>query len=175
MIERPADGPYLSRWHSSRHYSCTCWRAERDRPTGQRIELARFDVGWQDGSRLLQTIDRQVLRHAQMRFVVALMDDAMGLEGLGRPFVVDAAGGEAATLAHKPEGRHRSQPGKPLRGIGHQREFAFLRTDHHILAVSSIFDQRKQRPCSLLRRVGTSLWPGLCLLFLRPQRLLELG
>src|SRR5436190_23573901 len=65
-----------------------------------------------------------------MRFVVALMDDAMGLPGAGWPFVIDAAGGEAPALAHKPEGRHGSQPGKPLWGIWAQGKLALLRADH---------------------------------------------
>lgn len=59
-----------------------------------------------------------------MRFVVALMDDEMGLSGADRTFVVDAAGGEAPALAHKTEGRHGSEPGKPRWGIWAQVKFA---------------------------------------------------
>src|SRR5205807_10135634 len=94
----------------------------------------------------------------QMRFVVVLMDDAMGLEGSSRTFVVDAAGGEAPTPAHKTEGRHGNQPGKPFWGIWAQVKFAYLRADHDIGAMSSIFDQRKQATPSVLRWMGTG--PG---------------
>src|SRR6266852_7741694 len=136
---RSKSGMWLAK--PSSHYSCTYLEAEGAVHAELLSSLARVHVGLQGGCRLLQTIDRQVLRHAQMWLVVALMDDAMGLPGAGRTLVIDTAGGEATPFAHKPEGRHGSQPGKPLRGIGHQREFAFLRTDHHVLAVSAIFDQ----------------------------------
>ena len=84
--------------------------------------LARVHVRLQGGGRLLQAVDRQAFGHPQVRFVVALMDDAMGLPRARRPFVVvHAAGGEAPALAHKAERRHRSEPGKPLGQIWAQR------------------------------------------------------
>jgi hypothetical protein len=90
------------------HYSCTCEKTEGTLNAELPRYLARVHVGLQGGSRLLQAVDRQAFCHAQLRFVVALMDDAMGLPRARRPFViVDAASGKPTTLAHKPERRHR--------------------------------------------------------------------
>src|SRR5690348_11138054 len=96
-----------------------------------------------------------------MRFVEVLMDEAMGLPGAGRPFVVDAAGREASALTDKSEGRYGSQPGKPLGRIWEQVQFALLRADHDIVTTSSIFDERKQGTPSVFRWMGTR--SALCL------------
>ena len=136
------------------HYSCTCLEAEGAVHADLLSCLARVQVRLEFGSRLHQTVDRQALGHAQMRFVEVLMDDAMSLEGSGRPFVVDATGREASALAHKTEGRYGSQPGKPLGRIWEQVQFALLRADHEIVATSSIFDERKQGTPSAFRWMG---------------------
>ena len=69
------------------------------------MELARFQVGLQSGSGLLQTGDCQALGDSQIRLVVALMDDAMGLPGARRsPLVVDSTGSKASTFSDKAEG-----------------------------------------------------------------------
>ena len=85
---------------------------------------------------------------------MVLMDNPMGLEGSSRTFVVNATVSEAAKLAQKPEGRQQSEPGKPLRRIGHQREFTLPRTDHHVVASGPIFNQRKQGAPPAFRQVG---------------------
>src|SRR5215472_11673354 len=90
-----------------------------------------------------------------MRFVEALMDEAMGLPGARRPFVVDAAGSEASALAYESARRYGSQPGKPLGRIWEQVQFALLRADHDLVATSSIFDERKQGTPSAFRWMGT--------------------
>src|SRR6266700_4290540 len=47
-------------------------------------------------------------------------------------------------LPHKPKRRERLQPCKPLNRVWRHMQFSFLRTDQHVLASSSIFNERDQ-------------------------------
>jgi hypothetical protein len=108
-------------------------------------------------SSLLQTSKGQMLSCPQLVFVVALMDVAVSVPGARWAMVVSTAHAHAALLSNKAEGSQGSQPGEPLWGIWGELEFSILWTDNHIEALGPVFDHRKQRPCSFLRRMGT--WP----------------
>ena len=123
-------------------------------------ELERIHASLQLSGSLLQTGNCQVISHAQILFVMAVVHPPMSHPGAFWTLVTRfSVGSKAATLAHKTEGRKGRQPVKPLRRIGQEREFSLLRADDHIGVMSPIFDQwMHTSACAQLRWVETSPW-----------------
>src|SRR6266849_6193338 len=124
------------------HYSRTCGEPEEVMPVEKRDNLARAHVSLESGRRVLQVSKSQALRQAKIVLVGMTAHTARSrpIERLLALFVA-AMGRKAPYRANEPERGEGSQPIKPRARIGLQMHLAFLRTDDHVDARRTVFNQ----------------------------------